>query len=301
MKKNNLPGIAVFAYNRPKHLQKTLDKLEKNYRASDLDFYLFCDGPKNNLDQKKIEQIYDIFDKIKVFKSKKIFRSKNNQGLYKSLKNGISKILKFKESVIIIEDDIISNKNFLDYMIKGLDFYKNEINVGSVSGYSYTSVDDKEYSKQTFLSQRHASWGWGTWRSVWEKMIWDNKKINKIINNDRKFKKKFNKSGPDMYHMLKSQIEGNLDTMDIIFNFNCFLLNKYCVCPFRSMVYNIGFDGSGIHCKKDEKVFSNFSNNFRVNKFEKLRVENKIINKIYDSFTIPFHIRVFNKLKKIFY
>ena len=53
--------------------------------------------------------------------------------------------------------------------------------------------------------------------------------------------------------------------------------------------------------KKDEKVFSNFSNNFRVNKFEKLRVENKIINKIYDSFTIPFHIRVFNKLKKIFY
>ena len=57
-----------------------------------------------------------------------------------------------------------------------------------------------------------------------------------------------------MYHMLKSQIEGNLDTMDIIFNFNCFLLNKYCVCPFRSMVYNIGFDGSEFIVKKMKSI-----------------------------------------------
>ena len=32
-----------------------------------------------------------------------------------------------------------------------------------------------------FLSQRHASWGWGTWRHVWDKMKWDNKYIKKYM------------------------------------------------------------------------------------------------------------------------
>lgn len=76
MKKDNLPGIAVFAYNRPKHLQKTLDKLEKNYRASDLDFYLFCDGPKNNIDKKKLRRYIMYLIKLKFLKVKKFLEVK---------------------------------------------------------------------------------------------------------------------------------------------------------------------------------------------------------------------------------
>ena len=28
------------------------------------------------------------------------------------------------------------------------------------------------------------------------------------------------------------------------------------------MLYNIGLDGTGIHCKKNDKVFNNFDKNF---------------------------------------
>ena len=301
MKKNNLPGIAVFAYNRPEHLRKTLQALEKNYRSSDLELFLFCDGPKNNLDIIKIKKINKIFKNLKKFKRKKIYKSKKNLGLYNSIKNGISKTLKTKQSVIVIEDDIITNKHFLNYMIDGLNFYKNSNLAGSITGYSYTNINKNNYFQKTFLSQRHASWGWGTWRNVWKKMIWEKKKIKKIINKDKHFKKNFNKSGPDMHHMLKCQIEDKLDTMDIVFNFNCFLLNRYCICPVKSLVYNIGFDGSGIHCKKGEKIFNNFSNTFKVKKFTKLNVENKIIKKIYKSFSTPLYLKVYNKAKKLFY
>ena len=56
-----------------------------------------------------------------------------------------------------------------------------------------------------------------------------------------------------MYPMLKEAVENKIDTLDILFNFNCFILNKYCVCPKKSLLYNFGFDGSGIHCKKEIK------------------------------------------------
>ena len=49
MKKNNLPGIAVFGYNRPKHFEKTLYYLQKNLNSEKFDIFLFCDGPKKKM------------------------------------------------------------------------------------------------------------------------------------------------------------------------------------------------------------------------------------------------------------
>ena len=70
----------------------------------------------------------------------------------------------------------------------------------------------------------------------------------------KKFKSKFNLSGKDMYPMLKEAVENKIDTLDILFNFNCFILNKYCVCPKKSLLYNIGFDGSEFTAKKEIKL-----------------------------------------------
>ena len=51
MPKNNFPGVAIFAFNRPNHLKKTLNNLSKNLTAKKFDIYMFCDGPKNKNDQ----------------------------------------------------------------------------------------------------------------------------------------------------------------------------------------------------------------------------------------------------------
>jgi len=189
------------------------------------------------------------------------------------------------------------NKTFLKYMINGLKYYKNLNLAGSISGYSYTNLDKNSYFKETLLSQRHASWGWGTWRHVWKKMIWDKKKISKIINDNDDFKEKFNKSGPDMIHMLKYQIEDKLDELHILFNFNCFLLNKYCICPIKSLTYNIGDDGSGIHCEKGVKIFSNYLKNYDVLQFDNLEVENKIIKKIFSEHQVSLFAKIKNLIK----
>lgn len=290
MLKDNFPGVAIFAFNRPHHLKKTLNSLSKNLSAKKFDIYIFCDGPKNKYDQKKINRVHKVAKNIGIFKSKKFFFRKKNFGLHNSLKYGISKVLKIKTSVIVLEDDIITNKYFLNYMFKALNFFNNHKNIGSITGYSYTDCND-----DMFLSQRHASWGWGTWRHIWKKMKWEKKYIKKFVNQNN-FKNNFNKAGKDMFQLLEEQLDGKIDTMDIIFNFNCFIKKKFCVCPRNSMLYNIGLDGTGIHCKKDDKVFNNFDKNFYPKFFTRLKIKNRIIRKIYNSFKTPFHLRIKNKI-----
>ncbi len=298
MKTNNLPGIAIFGYNRPYHFEKTLFYLKKNLNSKKFDIFLFCDGPKKKNDL-EVNKVHRVAKKLSHFKSKKIYLRKKNLGLANSLLDGITTVLKYKKSVIILEDDIITNKFFLSYMSDALSFYDNDRLVGSVTGYSYTNPD-KYSNNSTYLSQRHASWGWGTWRNVWNKMNWNKNWIKKKMN-QKYFKSKFNLSGKDMYPMLEEVIENKIDTLDILFNFNCFILDKYCVCPKKSLIYNIGLDGSGIHCKKGDKVFSNYSKNFTVNKFSKISVNIKIIKKIKNSFRTPIILRITNKIKKILF
>jgi GT2 family glycosyltransferase len=299
MKKNNLPGIALFAYNRPVHLKKTLNSLMKNYNSSSFDIFIFCDGPKKISDLKKVKKVREIVSDLKHFKSKKVRLNKKNLGLANSLLQGITETLKKKESVVVLEDDLITNKYYLNFMSEGLEFFKNDNRVGSITGYSYTELEKSE-TKDVFLSQRHASWGWGTWRHLWNNMNWEKKWALKQINN-LNFKKNFNKAGKDMHQMLVEQLEGKSDTLDIMVNLNYFKMNKYCVCPRKSLLFNVGLDGTGIHCKKGDKIFNNFSNSFKVKKFEKITPQEKIIKRIAKSFTTPLHLRVYNKLIRILF
>ena len=56
MLKNNLPGIAIFAFNRPKSFKK-LKSLSQNLNAKNYDIFIFCDGPKSKSDLKKIKRL----------------------------------------------------------------------------------------------------------------------------------------------------------------------------------------------------------------------------------------------------
>ena len=61
----------------------------------------------------------------------------------------------------------------------------------------------------------------------------------------------------------------------------------------KSLIRNFGFDGSGTHCKKDTEVFDNFDKSFHVKKFKDIRINNKIIKNIKNSFRVS----IFHKIR----
>ena len=269
-----LPVIVIFCYNRLTHLKKTISSLKKNYNFEKYKVYIFSDGPKNIADYKKIQNIRKYIFSLKLKRSH-IHQNKTNFGLKKNVIQGLNKIFKKNKSAIIIEDDIVTNRHFLDYMTDAINYYSANQKVGSISG--YTSIKSKKihnYNKEVYFTKRHYSWGWATWSTVWKKFIFEEKKLKKFINN--KNLEKFNNIGQDLPILLNLSFEKKINSWSILFDFNC-LINKFiCVCPKYSLVKNIGFDNSGTHIHQNF-LNNEFINSWRPLKFIKPFISDKII------------------------
>ncbi|MBT8375880.1 MAG: glycosyltransferase, partial [Bacteroidia bacterium] len=158
----DLAPITLFTYNRPDHTQKTLDALSKNPEASQSTLYVFCDGPKANASEEEretINKVVKIVKKEQRFKDVIISVQEQNQGLAKSIVTGVTEIVNEHNSVIVLEDDIITSSGFLKYMNNALRIYANDTEVMHISGYMYPL---KEELPETFFLKVPLCWGWAT-------------------------------------------------------------------------------------------------------------------------------------------
>ena len=133
---NVLSPIILFVYNRPYQTINTLKFLKKNLLSKKSRLIIFSDGFKNNpLDKNKVKIVRNIIKNIDGFKSIKIYYRKKNIGLHKNIISGLDLIFKKFGKAIILEDDIIVSKYFLEYMNKALKIYSEEPKVSSISGW----------------------------------------------------------------------------------------------------------------------------------------------------------------------
>ena len=294
---NNL-AVVIFAYNRFLHFKKTFSALLNNEKINQFRIYVFIDGPKNDHDKNQSQLIENFLKEKKLGNKITIYKNYKNKGLKKSIIEGVSEVFKEYSKVVVLEDDVITSKNFIKFMSESLNYYEKDQHIGTITGYSFINLE-KNYPYSTYLSKRHASWGWGTWEKNWEKINWDKEWIKNYIDK-KNFKKNFNSGGNDLYHMLNLQLDGKIDSWAIIYNMNQFINESYCLCPKKSLVYNIGLDGTGVHCKENDKVFSNYDSEFEVKFYENVKIDNKIKKKIFKSFHTNLIQRIINKFKSIF-
>lgn len=242
----NLAPVIVFAFNRPDLLERCLASLSACNLSHKTDLIAYIDGPRNELDKIKTIECKNIINEIGVkFKSTKIIISDLNKGLAVSLVSGITESFDFYESVIVIEDDLVFSKYFIEYMNSQLDFYKYDLKVGSISGFStITKYQDGYFN---YFHQRPCSWGWATWKNRWQRGIWALEKRNLLDSIKMRFK--FNQGGQDLYRMLRSQEKGKINSWAIRWAYTHFE-NRWIVSyPTQSLVENIGFRDDGTHCK----------------------------------------------------
>jgi hypothetical protein len=248
--------IVLFVYNRPDHTLKTLEALSKNRGAENSKLYIFSDGPKNEAskeDQKKIFEVRELIKSKKWCQSVVIYESESNQGLANSVILGISQILEDHDRVIVLEDDIVTSEGFLTFMNDALGYYSEAYQVAGVSGFTYPISKTKELPNFFFLPII-SSWGWGTWRRVWENFNPRKNNLNKIIEMNEI--EKFNHGDHNFFEMLERQVRGELDSWAIRFYAHVFLRNQWFLYPKHSFIYNIGLDNSGTHSTRNESFYN---------------------------------------------
>lgn len=244
--------IALFVYNRLKHTQQTVTSLQKNSLAAESDLIIFPDAEKSGAHAAAVQVVRDYIHTIQGFKSVSIVMREKNFGLARSIVDGVTSVVNAYGEVIVIEDDLITSSFFLQFMNDGLRLYGKNENVASIHGYVYP-IDGLP---ETFFMRGSDCWGWATWRDRWAMFEPDGEALLSELKH-RNLTKYFDLNGAYPFtQMLSDQISGKNNSWAIRWHASVFLKNKFTLYPGKSLVLNIGNDGSGEHCGVTDKFSS---------------------------------------------
>ena len=240
--------IAFFAYNRPEHTLRSLTSLAENHEAQESELFIFCDAAKKPEHQEGVDTVRRVAGSRQWCGSVHILEQDTNKGCAQSIINGVTKLCNEYGSVIIVEDDLVLSQNFLSFMNTGLHLYERDEKVMQISGFMFP-VELPAETDAIFLPFT-TSWGWATWDRAWRFFDpsmsgYDSLRI------DRRLRTRFNLNGAvNYFNMLEAQQEGRIDSWAIRWYLSTFKNNGFTLYPKKTLVENIGFDGSGTHYRQ---------------------------------------------------
>ncbi len=281
--------IALFVYNRPEHLRQAVASLLKNRLAKESELIIFSDAAKNKDAEAGVQAVRDYSKTISGFKNVFIHSREINFSPSKNIIEGVTKVINEYGKVIVLEDDLSVSSYFLDFMNDALLFYENEPQVISVCGYMYPV---KIKNQETLLLRMTDCWGWGTWKRGWDLFNPDAKRLVGQLES-KKLIRKFDLSGRYPYSKaLKKQVSKKNFSWATCWYAASLLNDKLSLYPSKSLVRNIGLDGSGVNCgfnteydvntlqekvnvakiqlKEDQYAINKIGGFFRIYKFKRL-------------------------------
>ena len=238
--------IALFAFNRPGHLRRTLEALAANELAAESDLTIFCDGPRNKAETMKIEAVRETARAAVGFASVAVVCREKNRGLAKCITSGVTEIVNARGRVIVLEDDLVTSPYFLRYMNDGLELYKDVPQVASIHGWAFPHTVPNP--PETFFLRATGSWGWGAWKRAWDAYTPDGAALLRALE-EKKLLRAFDVDGQYPFaKMLEGQIAGKNDSWAVRWYAVNFLRGRLTLHPGRSLVQHIGADSSGTNC-----------------------------------------------------
>jgi len=237
--------ILLFVYNRPEHAQMAIQSLQQNSLSQDSELFIYSDAAKNEEAQPAVDEVRKRIHTVGGFAKVTIIERDKNWGLAKSIIDGVTTQVKKFGRVIVLEDDLVVAPHFLKFMNDALEMYKDEPKVGHIQACDFTKDTTLP---DTFLIKWTGSWGWATWERAWQLF---NPNGEALLNEleERRLTKVFDFNGSYRFtRMLRRQIQGKNNSWAIRWNASLFLKDVLSLNVGKSLVQNIGFDGSGTNC-----------------------------------------------------
>lgn len=253
-----LTPIAVFAFNRPEHLRRTLAALAANDLAAESEVTIFCDGPRRDEEKKLTEEVRTVARKTTGFRSVDVVEREKNFGCANSVISGLEHMFTRYDRLVVIEDDILCSQHTLHFLNTGLEKYADRPVVFNISAWSpplgLIRVPEL-YPYDAYFIPRFNCWGWASWRDRWGKIDWDVSDYAAFAENVC-LHHAFNSGGNDLTSMLADQMGGRLGTWDIRMDYARFKHGCLGLNPVISYTTNIGM-GGGTHTTEFTNRYDN--------------------------------------------
>lgn len=237
-------GTVLFVYQRDEHAGKVLEALSQNDVLPEK-LYIFQDGVTEETDYFRWNKVKELIQNINWCETEVCISSKN-KGLARSVIDGVNHALQDCDAVVVLEDDCVPHPKFMFYMVAALNKYAEEERVYSISGYAWP-VEVQEDGADAYFTGRISSWGWGTWKNRWAKYEVDYQMLAKI-KADTELSDRFHTWGEDLESHLLGNVKGTCNSWAVFWALTVIKNKGFCLAPYQSLIENIGFDGTGVHC-----------------------------------------------------
>ena len=249
VREDELAPVVLFTYNRLEHTKKTVEALQQNVLAADTKLFIYSDAPKNEGAKDSVAAVREYLRSVTGFKKIEIIEREENWGLARNIIDGVTKIVNEYGRIIVLEDDIVTSRYFLQYMNDALRIYESEPQVMAVSSYCWAK--EKTNLPETFFLDWFNCWGWATWKDAWSKFERNPKNLIKYHN--MKKDKHFNMNGTEnMWAQVEQNVSGKIYTWAIFFYSSIYINKGLVLFSNEDLSLNIGMDDSGEHCGNDE-------------------------------------------------
>jgi hypothetical protein len=244
--------VVVFAYNRPRHLETTLLSLSECARLDECRVFIRCDGPKEGESREAVEATREVARSWAPKLRAEVHERTTNQGLARSVAGGVGELCETFGQAIVVEDDLCLNRSFLDFMLQGLERYRDEPQVYQISGYTFP-VSHRGRADAIWLPLT-ATWGWATWARAWRAFSWAAEGAKEMLA-DEAMRHRFDLNGSYPFsEIMRIRLEERNDSWGILWMWAVFKAGGMVLHPRESLVWNAGFDGSGVHCGRESDV-----------------------------------------------
>ncbi|MDO6709121.1 hypothetical protein Q4567_00165 [Aliiglaciecola sp. 2_MG-2023] len=245
-----LAPVVISVYTRLTHFNRAIEALQKNALAIKSNLIVYSDAASCDEDVELVANVRDKAKQINGFRSVTVIERPFNFGGSKNAYKGLLQVVRVFKRAIFIEDDIEVAPGFLTFMNTALDFYKDNYDVISISGYSPPLKINEYVDNDFYVMNRFCGWGSG----VYERTVSAfSKKITQKEFDDVEEKQVLCEFGDDVLNMVEKEVDGLIDAADVRCMFQQAINKTATIYPRVSLVQNHGHDGSGFHCGKTKR------------------------------------------------
>jgi hypothetical protein len=256
--------VYIPTLNRFEHFKRCLDSLEHCTGADKTDVYVGLDFPPSNNYVEGWKRIDDYLAEKEInhgFKTLNVRRRDHNLGIGHAGSNGallLQEVMKVSDCFIVTEDDNEFSKNFLVFINKALNKFKNDDRVYCVCGYNRRVVIPDSFSGNYYLANDYVAWGVGFWVNKQRPVKYRSFDYLKQVLRDNELYTKLKEKSPGSIRSIMAMLKLHRFNGDALVNVYEALEDKYSIMPTISKVRNHGNDGSGLHSKKFDSSFSKY-------------------------------------------
>ena len=160
-------AVMVVAFDRPDYFRRVVNSLERNPEAEDLPFWFFLDHRPAS-ESRQVEEIA----RVNKIRNKIIIRREENLGTGRNILGGLRRLFDREgyDRVLVFEDDMIVNPQYIGLTLWLSDQYHQYANVGTVQAHA-KDPRDREAQLRDVRSLRLTTqhfWGYCMTKPVWE-------------------------------------------------------------------------------------------------------------------------------------